>query len=321
MTTPEKSVAIWLDYMEEMDHSSKTIQRYASVLRRFFAWYEGEEQQPMQFPDLTPIALMGYRAYLQKKRATATVNVHLAALRAWCQWLVQNKYLVENPATNLKFVGQVQTIAPEPLSHTAVNALLREVRRGRHGKRDHAIVQMLLQTGMRIGECQALHWQDITFREKKGVVLIRSGKGNKSRTVPLNSSIRSALVEYAAPILDCKPIAKEVAKQWPYPEDEMASSPLWISQKGNPLSSPAMWRIISHAAAVCAPRGLIPEGTKPHDLRHTFAHRYLQQHPGDLVGLARILGHESLDTTKIYTQLTSEELAQRVEQIPLNAYG
>jgi site-specific recombinase XerD len=82
-----------------------------------------------------------------------------------------------------------------------------------------------------------------------------------------------------------------------------------------------MWRIISHAVTACAQRDLVPEETKPHDLRHTFAHRYLQQHPDDLVGLARILGHESLDTTKIYTQLTSEELTQRVEQIPLNAYG
>ena len=133
---------------------------------------------------------------------SATVNVHVAALRAWCQWLMEQRYLVENPAVNLKLVSQVQADAPEPLSNTAVNALLREVRRSRHGQRDHAIVQMLLQTGMRIGECQVLHWQDITFKERKGMVLIRSGKGNKSRTIPLNRSIRSALVEYAAPILN-----------------------------------------------------------------------------------------------------------------------
>jgi site-specific recombinase XerD len=318
---PEKSVTLWLGYLEEMDRSSKTIQRYAGVLRRFLAWYEREERQPMQFSDLTPIALMSYRAYLQKQWATATVNVHIAALRTWCQWLVKSNYLVENPAMNLKLVGQVQAAAPEPLSHTAVNALLREVRRGRHGKRDHAIVQMLLQTGMRIGECQALHWQDMTFREKKGSVLIRSGKGNKSRSIPLNRSIRSALVEYVAPTLNCKPVAKAVTEHWSKLEQGKLATPLWISQKGNQLSSPAMWRIISRAVKVCAQRELVPKETKPHDLRHTFAHRYLQQHPGDLVGLARILGHESLDTTKIYTQLTYEELTQRVEQIPLNAYG
>jgi site-specific recombinase XerD len=240
--------------------------------------------------------------------------------------LVEHDYLDENPAARLKLVGQVQADAPEPLSNTAVNALLRAARRGRQGKRDHAILQMLLQTGMRIGECQALSWQDITFQERKGLVLIRSGKGNKARTIPLNSSIRSALVDYAAPIFDCQPRAKDVARQWPKTREGQSFLPLWVSQKGNQLSSPAMWRVIHHIVAECADRELVPVATKPHDLRHTFAHRYLQQHPGDLVGLARILGHESLDTTKIYTRLTPGELAQRVEQIrveqvALNAYG
>jgi site-specific recombinase XerD len=82
-----------------------------------------------------------------------------------------------------------------------------------------------------------------------------------------------------------------------------------------------MWRVVNRAVEVSAGRDLMPEETKPHDLRHTFAHRYLEQNPGDLIGLARLLGHESLDTTKIYTQPTNSELADRVEQISLNAYG
>ena len=117
------------------------------------------------------------------------------------------------------------------------------------------------------------------------------------------------------------PTIKDVAQQWPQSHDAQHYSPLWVSQKGNQLSSPAMWRVVNRAVEACSSRDLIPKKTKPHDLRHTFAHRYLQQHSGDLVGLARLLGHESLDTTKIYTQLTSGELAQRVEQLSLNAYG
>jgi len=311
----------WLNSLQETDHSPKTVARYRGAVRCFLAWYEDEERRPVEPSDLTPIALVGYRSYLQKKYETSTVNVHVSALRTWCQWLVDYEYLDESPATRLKLVGQVPADAPEPLSNTAVNALLRAARRSRHGKRDHAILQMLLQTGMRIGECQALGWQDITFQERRGQVLIRSGKGNKSRTLPLNSSIRSALVDYGAPILDCRPTAKDVARHWPKSQEAESFLPLWVSQKGNQLSSPAMWRVINRVVAECANRGLVPEETKPHDFRHTFAHRYLQQHPGDLVGLARILGHTSLDTTKIYTRLTPGELAQRVEEIPLNAYG
>jgi len=321
MITPDKLRIAWLNNLKETDRSLKTIRRYDGVVNRFLLWYEAEERRPVALNDLTPIALVSYRTYLQKKQAPATVNVHVSALRAWCQWLIENKYLADNPAINLKLVGQVQSDAPEPLSNTAVNALLRETWRSRHGKRDHAIVQMLLQTGMRIGECQALRWQDITIKERTGMAFIRSGKGNKSRTVPLNSSIRSALVEYAAPILNCQPTAKDVAQQWPLPQETQAYLPLWQSQKGNQLSSPAMWRVVNRVVKECASRGLAPDDTKPHDLRHTFAHCYLQQHPGDLVGLARLLGHESLDTTKIYTQPTPGELAQRVEQLSLNAYG
>ena len=314
--TLDKLLVQWLQQLAEADRSVKTIARYRGIINQLLAWHEQEERRPLALDDLTPITLISYRSHLQKKWAPATVNVHISAIRSWCQWLFENRLLDENPALNLKLVGQIQTDALEPLSNTALNTLLRAARRSRHGKRDYAILQMLLQTGMRIGECQALCWHDITFSERKGIVLIRSGKGNKSRIVPLNSSVRSALVEYAASILACVPTARDVARRWP-----QSHLPLWLSQKGNQLSSPAMWRVVNRVVKACASRGLVPEDTKPYDLRHTFAHRYLQQHPGDLVGLARILGHESLDTTKIYTQLTSEELANRVEQISLNAYG
>src|SRR6266545_6059854 len=64
-----------------------------------------------------------------------------------------------------------------------------------------------------------------------------------------------------------------------------------------------------------------PKPRGAHDLRHTFAHRYLDEHPRDLVGLAHLLGHNSLDTTAIYTQPTAEALAERVDRLPLNAYA
>ena len=172
--TPDELLTSWLIHLKKIDQSPKTIMRYRGAVCRFLTWYENEERRSVTLGDLTPIGLVSYRSSLQKKCATATVNVHVAALRSWCQWLVENGFLSENPALNLKLVGRVQSDAPESLSNTAVNALLREARRGRHGKRDYAILQVLLQTGMRIGECQALHWQDITFKERTGTVLILS---------------------------------------------------------------------------------------------------------------------------------------------------
>ncbi|MBK7916696.1 MAG: tyrosine-type recombinase/integrase [Chloroflexi bacterium] len=67
--------------------------------------------------------------------------------------------------------------------------------------------------------------------------------------------------------------------------------------------------------------GQVPAEATPHSLRHTFATRYLLRHPGDLVGLARLLGHTSIQTTQIYVQPTEAEMARRVSQIDLNAYA
>ena len=194
------------------------------------------------------------------------------------------------------------------------------VQRSRHPERNYAIVQMLLQTGMRIGECKALTWQDITLGQKSGTVNIRAGKGNKARKVPLNGSARAALASYAAPLLGVSENTKAVAVAWPRSSKNQSPLPLWRSQKGNRLSATAMWRVIKGLVRDCAARGLVPSDTTPHSLRHTFAHRYLAQYPGDLVGLARLLGHADLNSTLLYVQPTNEELAQRVEQLPLNAY-
>ncbi len=226
-----------------------------------------------------------------------------------------------NPAARLKLVRRDAPDAPQHLADTQVNALLRAAQHSRHPARDGAILQMLLQTGMRIGECQALTWGDLAVGEKRGTVAIRAGKGNKARTVPLNGSVRTALATYAAPILAVEASLRAVAAAWPGRTSPLAGQPLWRSQKGNALSAPAMWRVIHTLVDDCARRKLVPATTTPHMLRHTFAHRYLAAHPGDLVGLARVLGHADLNTTSVYTRLSADELAERLDRLPLNAYA
>jgi site-specific recombinase XerD len=318
--TPVETLPAWSQYLQAADHAPATIKRYVSAVGGFLAWHREQEQRPTEFADLTPIALMGYRHTLQQSRATATTNLHVAALRSWSQWLTERDFLDENSADRLKTVGHVKPDAPVSLSDKAVNALLRAARSSRHGKRNYAICQMLLQTGMRIGECQSLRWHDIDYKERKGAVLIWAGKGNKARAVPLNGSARSALAGYVAQMLGCDADSKAVASAWANIAQERQQQPLWVSQKGHALSASAIWRMFTALVADCAARNLIPRTTTPHALRHTFAHRYLDQHPGDLIGLARILGHESLETTKVYLRLTADDLAQRMEKIAINAY-
>jgi integrase/recombinase XerC len=72
---------------------------------------------------------------------------------------------------------------------------------------------------------------------------------------------------------------------------------------------------------VKAAGSLVPQTASAHTLRHTFAHNYLDQYPGDIVGLATLLGHSSLDTTRLYSQPTVSQLSTRVEQLKINAYA
>ena len=97
--------------------------------------------------------------------------------------------------------------------------------------------------------------------------------------------------------------------------------PLWQSQKKGVLTTSAMRQMIDVLVRDASARGLVSAHTSAHTLRHTFARNYLAQYPGDVVGLATLLGHTSLDTTRIYSQPAIEQLSTRVEQLRQNAYG
>ncbi len=321
--SPEEILPLWLDELQASDRAKGTIRRYKSAVEGFLAWHEREEQRPLTFAQLSPIALVGYRNEVQRTqgRATSTVNGHLSALRAWCAWLTEERYLEVNPARRIKLVGRQEASKREGLSDTQANALLRQAQVSRDARRNYAIVQMLIQTGIRLDECSQLTMADIEFGERSGRVTVRQGKGNKARTVPLNASARQASAEYLAPRLNCDPTVKAVAFAWPRRSPGGPSLSLWQSQKKGVLTTSAMRQMIDVLARDASARGLVPVQTSAHTRRHTFARNYLAKYPGDVVGLATLLGHTSLDTTRIYSQPTVEQLSARVEQLRQNAYG
>src|SRR5260370_30189527 len=320
--TPQELVDLWQHHLQEHDRSAGTVKKYTQAVARFLAWYEREEQAPPQFSTPTPIALIGYRNELQhgQHRSTSTVNLQVSALRAWCGWMTEQGYLAADPAAHVKLIGGEAASSRRGLKSAQVDALLRQAQISRDPARNYAIVQVLLQTGIRLSECAALTFEDITFGERSGLLRVRAGKGNKARSVPLNSSAREAITTYAAPRLGMEQRSvKAVAKGWPKSKTAEAHQPLFLSQKRGALTTSAMGQMI--ADLVKAAGALVPEETSAHTLRHTFARSYLAQYPGDVVGLATLLGHSSLDTTRLYSQPEVSQLATRVEQLNLNAYA
>ncbi len=210
-----------------------TVRRYRCAVLHFLSWYEEADGRALSLADLHPITLAGYRGALQEATATSTVNTHLSAVRTWCAWLHAQGYLPSNPAARLKLVGRQEPPAPRALQPAHVNALLRQAQHTCYPARNTAIVQMLIQTGMRISEYAALRWEDLVYSERRGQVRIRGGKGNKARVVPLNDSVRQALAEYVGPALEVVPTRKAVAAAWP--RVTSLGRPLWTSERHQQL--------------------------------------------------------------------------------------
>lgn len=319
---PELLLADWRQSLVEEDCSAGTIKQYLFAVQNFLDWYQDEEQAPLRVRNLTPIAIRGYRNELQDKQqlSVSTINMRLSALRSWCTWLVEAGYLATDPSARVKLVSGDTGSKREGLTGPQVNALLRQAERSRDPGRNYAIVQLLLQTGLRLSECSALTFGDITLGERSGTLVVRAGKGNKARSIPLNSSAREALAALVASRLKATTTkVKDVAAKWPRTGTTEAWLPLFLSQKGGQLSTSAIGQMV--ADLVKAADKLVPAETSAHTLRHTFAHNYLEQYPGDIVGLAALLGHSSLDTTRLYSEPTTAQLSKRVEKLKINAYG
>ncbi|MDQ6644398.1 MAG: phage integrase N-terminal SAM-like domain-containing protein, partial [Chloroflexota bacterium] len=151
----------WRRHLQELDRSPGTVKKYVDALRRFLAWYELEDQQPLQITALTPIALIGYRNHLQheQQKSVSTINLRISALRAWCGWLVDAGYLANDPATRIKLVSGDRNGSAgaagaggtkrEGLTGSQVNALLRQAQSSRDPQRNYAILQIFVQTGIR----------------------------------------------------------------------------------------------------------------------------------------------------------------------------
>ena len=190
-------------------------------------------------------------------------------------------------------VKQVAEVRPGPQALTAVerDRLIRCAAKAGN-VRDVALLTLMARTGLRIGEVCALKRDDVTLSEREGEVLVRAGKGEKYRVVPLVREVREVRWTLGA-YLDAR-------------RDD--TPPLFLGQRG-PLTDGGASEIVRKYAVQARVK------CHPHTLRHTMATLYLQDNPDDLVGLARLLGHDSLNTTMRYTLPTTEALAERMEGV------
>jgi site-specific recombinase XerD len=163
--------------------------------------------------------------------------------------------------------------------------------------RDRALMQVLLRTGLRIGEVAALDITDVRLTQRTGELVVRHGKGDRRRVVPLSRSVRSALREWRTDR------TKHLSKP------DIHSGPLWLSRTGQRLSVRSISKLVT---AVLAAAGIEESA---HALRHTLATRLVRDHARDLALVADILGHTDVKTTRRYARSELEDRRAALEQL------
>lgn len=291
----------FIRHLRENDFAENTVSGYRFDLEKFFQWYQ-ESFGQFDLKKLSALDLINYRQFLLNVRGLqpTTINRRLEALRKLSRWAVSTKRLKTDVAAALKPIKFVRNRSPLGLSEQEVHALLRVAGSSNFAARNYAIVQLMVQTGLRVSEATDLKLSDVKAGERNGTVLVRQGKGLKERDIPLNASARRAVRSY----LEVRGNAE--------------AESFFLNQKGEKLSKRMIQALISQLGKKAKITRL---PVSAHTLRHTFALNYLKQNPGKIVDLANLLGHESLDTTAVYTKPSAADLSRDLENSVLNVYG
>ena len=284
-----------LDELRRQDAAPATVRNYAADLRMFARWFPDSRGEPFAAKAVTPTDLQEYKAYLRtvEQRQAATVNRRLAALRKFFVWAKGAGKITDLPTAQVKGLPAAPR-TPKALAKREVDRLIREAER--HGdKRNLAILLTLRHSGVRVGELCNLRLGDVTISERKAQLLVRAGKGNKDRVIPLKNDARQAIGSYLA----VRPV--------------VADDHIFVGQRGEPLKPQGVQQVVAKNAR----RAGLPE-VPPHVLRHTFAKHVLDAGE-DLATVQRLLGHERLETTAIYIQPTARDLEEAVRRLEADA--
>ena len=281
-----------------------TLRGYCYDLRHFLAWYDAFHDRPFAFEALTEPVLTAYRQrMIAAHQQPATINRRLEALNCLGRWACGMGALEVGTLGHVPPMRTIRNRRPDGLTDREVQALLRAAGTSSHGlaPRNYAMVQLILQAGLRVGELAALRLSDVTVNDRSGSIRVPQDTGLKAREIPLNAIGRRALSQYLA--------------------DRQASaqnSALFLSSRETAMPVRTIQGVI---ASLVRRARLKRIPVTANTLRHTFALGYLCDNPGQVVELAELLGHESRDMVSLYARPSGDALAAHSEHPSRNAAG
>ncbi|MEO0672643.1 MAG: tyrosine recombinase XerC [Pseudomonadota bacterium] len=281
----------WLTYLgAERGLSDATVEAYARDLNQFIRFLDARLKRPTTLPDVAHLDLGTLRAFLAARRKSGIGSRSLArslsALRNFYLWLERERG-ISNSAIRRVLRPKVSRGLPKPLTVESARAVAISDTGSEEWviARNTAVLLLLYGSGLRISEALALRVADAPNRLRD--VIRVSGKGRKERLVPVLPVTVRAIEDY---LTQC-PFQLE-------PDDRM-----FRGARGGPLRP----RLIQLAIEGLRERLGLPETATPHALRHSFA-THLLSAGADLRQIQELLGHASLSTTQLYTEVDRDRL-------------
>lgn len=226
--------------------------------------------------------------------ASSSVARLLVSVRSLYRFMSREGYTHADPTSKIGSPARARSI-PKAIKLEEVEKLVELPSRDDSlGRRDRAILEMLYGTGVRISELVGLDVDDVDLEQ--GALLVRTGKGSKSRRVPVGRAARTAVGAY---LTQTRPVL--VARS----EGSSAQGALFLNARGGRLSRQGCWKIVKGYARGAGLGQLV----SPHTLRHSFATHMLDA-GADIRVVQELLGHASLATTQVYTLVSDRRLRE-----------
>lgn len=289
-------MAGWMTHLRaERRLSSKTQDAYDRDVRQFVTFLGDHWGESVSLKRFAMLEASDVRAFMAARRADRIAGRSLmralAGLRSFGRFLEREGRGKVGALSAIR-APKIGKSLPKPIGIAAAKQLAdADLRAGEDREpwiwaRDAAVMALLYGSGLRISEALGLRRRDVPL-PGKGDVLTVTGKGNKTRMVPVLQNVLALIADYLARCPHAIP----------------PDAPIFVGARGGPLSP----RIIQLTMERLRGALGLPDSATPHALRHSFA-THLLSRGGDLRAIQELLGHASLSTTQIYTGIDTERL-------------
>ena len=273
-------------YLTEVKHASQnTVSSYLRDVTQFSEYLRSTQQWDLRDADRETIE--AYMHWMQGRgKSAASITRFLASVKSFYNFLVANHDLRANPAKGIT-AEKAERKYPEILTSKEVELFLEQPQCvDAKGFRDHAMLELLYATGIRVSELISLNLDD--FNAAGG--FIRCENRGKERIIPLYHTAIKAIQDYV----------KNVRPQLIADNSEEA---LFVNMNGERMSRQGFWKIIKYYQEKAG----IQKDITPHTLRHSFA-VHLLENGADLRSIQEMLGHADISSTQIYTHVVKRQL-------------